>query len=100
MSISLATVLLSWSALSAFSYYGGDVLTILFGRVNTLFLNGSLRWRRVGQAPTAQTWQYALAALAGAMIGTTVGLRWLSQRMTRYTLAAILVAAGIQLVAF
>jgi uncharacterized membrane protein YfcA len=54
----------------------------------------------VGQAPTAQTWQYALAALAGAMIGTTVGLRWLSQRMTRYTLAAILVAAGIQLVAF
>ena len=50
--------------------------------------------------PAAQTWQYALAALAGAMIGTTVGLRWLSQRMTRYTLAAILVAAGIQLVAF
>jgi len=54
----------------------------------------------VGQVPAAQTWQYALAALAGAMIGTTVGLRWLSQRMTRYTLAAILVAAGIQLVAF
>ena len=54
----------------------------------------------VGQAPTAQTWQYALATLAGAMIGATVGLRWLSQTITRYTLAVILVAAGIQLVAF
>ena len=54
----------------------------------------------VGQSPTAQTWQYALAALAGAMIGTTVGLRWLSQTMTLYALAAILVAAGIQLVFF
>ena len=53
-----------------------------------------------GQAPAAQTWQYAHAALAGAMIGTTIGLRWLSQTMTRYTLAAILVAAGIQLVVF
>src|SRR5262249_54331066 len=25
---------------------GGDVVSILFGRVDTLFLNGSLRWRR------------------------------------------------------
>jgi uncharacterized membrane protein YfcA len=54
----------------------------------------------VGQSPTTQTWQYALAALAGAMIGTTVGLHWLSQTMTRYTLAAILVAAGVQLEVF
>jgi hypothetical protein len=38
--------------------------------------------------------------LAGAMIGTMVGLRWLSQTTTRYLLAAILCAAGIQLLVF
>jgi hypothetical protein len=31
------------------------------------------------------------------MIGTIVGLRWLSQTTTRYVLAAILGAAGVQL---
>jgi uncharacterized membrane protein YfcA len=54
----------------------------------------------VGQTPNADTWLYALAALAGAMIGTKVGLRWLSQTTTRYLLAAILCAAGIQLLVF
>jgi uncharacterized protein len=54
----------------------------------------------VGQAPTAQIWVYALAAFAGAVLGTSVGLRWLSQTMTRYTLAAILGAAGLQLLFF
>jgi len=53
-----------------------------------------------GQTPSADTWLYALAALAGAMIGTTVGLRWLSQAMTHYVLAVILGAAGIQLLFF
>jgi uncharacterized membrane protein YfcA len=53
----------------------------------------------VGQTPSADTWLYALAALAGAMVGTIVGLR-LSQMTTRYLLAAILGAAGIQLVVF
>jgi uncharacterized membrane protein YfcA len=53
-----------------------------------------------GQTPSVDTWLYALAALAGAMIGTIVGLRWLSQSMTRYLLAAILCAAGIQLLVF
>lgn len=53
-----------------------------------------------GQAPTAGTWLYAVAALAGAMIGTTVGLRWLSQNMTRYVLTAILGTAGLQLLFF
>jgi uncharacterized membrane protein YfcA len=53
-----------------------------------------------GQTPTADAWLFALAALAGAMIGTIVGLRWLSQTMTRYMLAAILGAAGIQLLFF
>jgi uncharacterized membrane protein YfcA len=50
-----------------------------------------------GQVPSGDTWLFAIAALAGAMIGTTVGLRWLSQAATRYVLAAILGAAGIQL---
>jgi uncharacterized membrane protein YfcA len=53
-----------------------------------------------GQTPTADTWLFALAALAGAMIGTIVGLRWLSQTMTRYMLAVILGAAGIQLLVY
>jgi hypothetical protein len=53
-----------------------------------------------GQTPTADTWLFALAALGGAMIGTIVGLRMLSQTMTRYVLAAILCAAGIQLLFF
>jgi uncharacterized membrane protein YfcA len=39
----------------------------------------------------------ALAALGGAMIGTIVGLRWLSEAMTLYVIAVILGAAGVQL---
>jgi uncharacterized protein len=54
----------------------------------------------VGQTSSVDTWLYALAALAGAMIGTIVGLRWLSQMTTRYLLAAILGLAVIQLVVF
>jgi uncharacterized membrane protein YfcA len=53
-----------------------------------------------GQAPTTDTWLYSLAALAGAMIGTMVGLRWLSQIITLYVLAVILGAAGFQLLFF
>jgi uncharacterized membrane protein YfcA len=53
-----------------------------------------------GQTASPETWLYALAALAGAMIGTTVGLRWLSQTMTRYALAVVLGTAGLQLLIF
>jgi uncharacterized protein len=53
-----------------------------------------------GQVPAARTSLYAVAALAGAIIGTSVGLRWLSQTMTRYILATILVAAGVQFLFF
>jgi len=53
-----------------------------------------------GQVPANDTWIYALAALIGAMIGTVMGLRWLSQRMTRYALAFILGTAGVQLLLF
>ena len=53
-----------------------------------------------GQTPTADTWLFVLATLSGAMIGTIVGLRWLSQTTTRYMLAIILAAAGAQLLFF
>jgi uncharacterized protein len=53
-----------------------------------------------GQTPTASTWLYALATLLGAVIGTIVVLRLLSQAMTRYAFAAILGAAGLQLLFF
>jgi uncharacterized membrane protein YfcA len=41
---------------------------------------------------------YAAAALVGAAIGTVIGLRWMSERGTRYVLAVILLFAGIRLV--
>ena len=50
-----------------------------------------------GQMLSDQTWLYAIGAFAGAMIGTTVGIRWLSQVATRYVLAGILGTAGVQL---
>ena len=50
-----------------------------------------------GQMPAQDTWMFALAALAGAMIGTLIGLKWLSQTATRYVLAAVLGSGGIQL---
>jgi uncharacterized protein len=50
-----------------------------------------------GQSPSPDIGVYAIAALAGAMIGTTIALRWLSQTVTRYVLAAILATAGLQL---
>jgi uncharacterized protein len=52
------------------------------------------------QTPSSQTWIYAIAALAGASVGTTVGMRWLSQNVTRHILAIILGAAGLQLLLF
>lgn len=53
-----------------------------------------------GQLPSPHLAWYAAAVLAGAIIGTAIGLRWLSQAATRYVLAAILLAAGIQLLCF
>jgi uncharacterized membrane protein YfcA len=53
-----------------------------------------------GQIPAADTWLFMLSAFGGAMIGTIVGLRWVSQTMTRYVLAVILGAAGVQLLFF
>jgi hypothetical protein len=51
----------------------------------------------VGQHPAPHTLVYGAAAVIGAVIGASLGLRWLSQNLTRYVLAAILAAAGLQL---
>jgi uncharacterized membrane protein YfcA len=50
-----------------------------------------------GQTPSSHFGFYAVAALGGAIVGTAIGLRWLSQTATRLVLAAILLAAGFQL---
>ena len=42
---------------------------------------------------------YACGALFGSVVGTTIGLRWMSQQATRYMLAAVLVFAGVRLLA-
>ena len=51
----------------------------------------------VGEHPAPHTLVYGAAAVIGAVIGASLGLRWLSQNLTRYVLAAILAAAGLQL---
>jgi uncharacterized membrane protein YfcA len=53
-----------------------------------------------GQRPSSHLLVYAAAALGGAMAGTAIGLRWLSQTATRFVLAGILLAAGAQLLLF
>jgi hypothetical protein len=50
-----------------------------------------------GQALAPATVLYAIGALAGAAIGTIIGARWMSDRGTRYVLAAILLFAGFRL---
>jgi uncharacterized membrane protein YfcA len=51
-----------------------------------------------GQKLAPDTFVYALAALAGAVIGTAIGQRWMSERGTRYVLAIILLFAGTRLI--
>jgi uncharacterized membrane protein YfcA len=53
-----------------------------------------------GQLPSPHFGLYAAVALGGAIVGTAIGLRWLSQTATRFALTGILLAAGIQLVFF
>jgi hypothetical protein len=50
-----------------------------------------------GQTLSNDTWLYAIGVLIGAMTGTLIGLRFLSQVATRYVLALILGVAGLQL---
>jgi uncharacterized membrane protein YfcA len=51
-----------------------------------------------GQMPAPGTSLYAIGALAGALAGTAIGHRWMSERGTRYVLAATLLFAGFRLV--
>ncbi|MDA9463079.1 sulfite exporter TauE/SafE family protein [Bradyrhizobium sp. CCBAU 53415] len=51
-----------------------------------------------GQFPSSDLALYAISALGGAVAGTVIGLRWLSQTAIRFILVAVLVVAGIQLV--
>jgi uncharacterized protein len=50
-----------------------------------------------GQRLASGTLLYSVAALAGAIAGTAIGLRWMSDHTTRYVLAAILLFAGVDL---
>ena len=50
-----------------------------------------------GQRLAPGTLLYSGGALAGAVVGTAIGLRWMSERATRYILAVILLFAGIRL---
>jgi hypothetical protein len=52
------------------------------------------------QFPSSHFGLYAVAALGGAIAGTAIGLKWLSQVATRYILCAILITAGAQLLCF
>jgi uncharacterized membrane protein YfcA len=51
----------------------------------------------VGQRVAAGAAIYAVAAVAGAIFGTAIGRRWMSERTTRYVLAAILLFTGLRL---
>jgi uncharacterized membrane protein YfcA len=53
-----------------------------------------------GQFPSSHLGLYAAAALGGAIAGTAIGLRWLSEVATRMILAGILLAAGTRLLFF
>jgi uncharacterized protein len=50
-----------------------------------------------GQTLATGTFLYSVGALTGAVAGTAIGLRWMSERTTRYVLAAILLFAGLRL---
>jgi uncharacterized membrane protein YfcA len=50
-----------------------------------------------GQRLAPGTAVYSVGAIIGAIIGTAIGLRWMSERGTRYALATILLFAGIRL---
>ena len=51
-----------------------------------------------GQRVTPEIGWYAGAAILGSIAGTTIGLRWMSERSTRFVLAAILFIGGVRLI--
>lgn len=50
-----------------------------------------------GQAPAPGTALYSVGALVGSVIGSAIGLRWMSDWGARHMLAAILLFAGLRL---
>jgi uncharacterized membrane protein YfcA len=58
---------------------------------------GLIGARLAGQTLAAGTLLYSGGALVGAVAGTAIGLRWMSERTTRYVLAATLLFAGVRL---
>lgn len=50
-----------------------------------------------GQRFAVDTALFSAGALAGAVLGSVIGLRWMSERTTRYVLAAVLMFAGFRL---
>ncbi len=53
-----------------------------------------LATRLAGQTVADGTPIYAIGSLVGAAVGTAIGLRWVSPRMIRVVLAAILLVSG------
>ncbi|MBB4380281.1 sulfite exporter TauE/SafE family protein [Bradyrhizobium sp. SBR1B] len=51
-----------------------------------------------GQFPSPNLALYTISALAGAVAGTIISLKWLNPRGIRFVLVAVLLAAGIRLV--
>lgn len=47
-----------------------------------------------GHRLSVAAWPLMLAALAGSVIGTAIGMRWRSDALIRYVLAAVLAVAG------
>jgi uncharacterized membrane protein YfcA len=52
----------------------------------------------IGQRVAPGVEFYAVAALVGAVLGTAIGLRWMSEQATRFLIAVILLFAGVQLI--
>jgi uncharacterized membrane protein YfcA len=50
-----------------------------------------------GQKLAPGTAVYSAGAIVGAIVGTAIGLRWMSEHGTRYALATVLLFAGIRL---
>jgi hypothetical protein len=91
------------------SHRDGHLLfALLFGVVSLLYATvgqansavGLVGVLFAGQLPSSHFGPYALTSLGGSVVGTAIGLRWLSQTSTRFILAGILLAAGIQLAFF
>ncbi|MGE5769092.1 MAG: sulfite exporter TauE/SafE family protein [Betaproteobacteria bacterium] len=56
-----------------------------------------LATRLAGQTVADGILIFAAGSLAGAVLGTAIGLRWVSPRMIRIILAAILLASGLRM---